>query len=146
MLKILIAVDGSEYACRALEAVARIAQTNPEIEATLLNVRTGAILEPLLANDYSMITIQKLDSEQELQQKALLDDSNRQATALGLKVGESIRASGVIPHEIVRTAQDRRVDLIAMGTRGMGALKSMLMGSVAQKVLHESAIPVLLVK
>jgi nucleotide-binding universal stress UspA family protein len=146
MLKILIAVDGSEYARRALETVARLAQTNPEVEATLLNVRMGAILEPLLANDYSMITIQKLDTEQELQQTAVLEDSSRQAAELGLKVVESIRAYGVIPHEIVRTAQDRRVDLIAMGTRGMGALKSMLMGSVAQKVLHESAVPVLLVK
>ena len=65
MLKILIAVDGSEHARRALETVARIAQTNPEVEATLLNVRTGAVLEPLFANDYSMITIEKLDTEQE---------------------------------------------------------------------------------
>ena len=146
MLKILIAVDGSEHARRALETVARIAQTNPEVEATLLNVRTGAVLEPLFANDYSMITIEKLDTEQERQQTAVLDDSSRLAAALGLKVGEPVRGYGAIPLEIVRMAQDRHVDLIAMGTRGMGALKSMLLGSVAQKVLHESAVPVLLVK
>jgi nucleotide-binding universal stress UspA family protein len=34
-----------------------------------------------------------------------------------------------------------QVDLLVMGTLGFGAMSGMLMGSVAQKVLHESVVP-----
>ena len=48
--------------------------------------------------------------------------------------------------EIIRFAQEWNADLIAMGTRGAGALSAMLLGSVAQKVIATSPIPVLIVQ
>jgi len=45
-------------------------------------------------------------------------------------------------HEIVTTARDQNVDLIAMSTRGEGAFYRFLLGSVTAKVLHESHCPV----
>ena len=57
-----------------------------------------------------------------------------------------MRAYGVIANEIVRVAKAHQVDQIAMGTRGMGAIGSVLLGSVAQRVIHQSPVPVLLVK
>jgi nucleotide-binding universal stress UspA family protein len=44
---------------------------------------------------------------------------------------------------IVKFAQENGADLIAMGTRGLGAAQSLFMGSVAAKVLHHAKIPVL---
>lgn len=146
MLKILIAVDGSESANRAIDAVGKMAKSSLELEAILVCVRTGAILEPLFSTDYNVVTIKKLDTEQEAQQTSVLNNATEYARALGLKVGEPVRAYGDISNEIVRTANERQVDQIAMGTRGMGALNSLLLGSVAQRVIHHSTVPVLLVK
>ena len=146
MLKILIAVDGSEHANRAMEAAAKIARSSVSLEASLIHVRTGAILDPLFTNDYSMITVQKLDAEQEAQQTAVLNKASQFAKDQELPLGEPVRAYGNVAHEIVRAANERQADLIVMGTRGLGALSGMLLGSVAQRVLHESHVPVVLVK
>jgi nucleotide-binding universal stress UspA family protein len=48
--------------------------------------------------------------------------------------------------EIVKVAKKERAHLIAMGTRGRGALGRVFMGSVAQEVVSTSPVPVLLVR
>ncbi|MBH2020175.1 universal stress protein [Polaromonas sp.] len=142
MLKILIAVDGSEHASRAIEAVGHMARASLELEAVLLCVSP----EPVFYGSYTAATIQKIEDEQVIQQNAVLAKAMELARAAGLTRAEPARAYGVIANEVVRVAKDRQVDQIAMGTRGMGALGNMLLGSVAQRVLHQSPVPVLLVK
>ena len=142
MLKILIAVDGSEHANRAIDAVAQMAKSSLQLEAILLCVSP----EPIYYGDYTALTIQMIEEDQKKQQDAILAKATERARAQGLNVGAAERAHGVVANEIVRMANDRRVDQIAMGTRGMGALGNMLMGSVAQRVVHQSQLPVLLVK
>ena len=142
MLKILIAVDGSEHANRAIEAVGKMARSSLDLEAVLVSVSP----EPIFYGDYTASTIQKIEEDQKKQQNLLLANATQLATAQGLKLDEPARAYGVVANEIVRIAIDRRVDQIAMGTRGMGAVGSLLLGSVAQRVLHQSPVPVLLVK
>lgn len=142
MLKILIAVDGSDHANRAIEAVGKMARSSLELEATLLCVSP----EPLFYGDYTAGTIQKIEEDQKRQQTAVLAKAANFAKTQGLKLTEPARAYGVIANEIVRVAADRQVEQIAMGTRGMGAVSNMVLGSVAQRVLHLSHVPVLLVK
>lgn len=142
MLKILIAVDGSEHASRAIDAVAAMARSSLDLEATLLCVSS----EPMIYGGYTVATIQKIEEDQKKQQSAILTKAVEQARSLQLKVSEPVRAHGVIANEIVRMAKEHRVDQIAMGTRGMGAIGNMLLGSVAQRVIHQSEVPVLLVK
>ena len=48
--------------------------------------------------------------------------------------------------DIVRVARSEGVDLIVMGTRGMGALGNLVLGSTATKVVHLADTPVTLVK
>ncbi|NMM15042.1 MAG: universal stress protein [Rhodoferax sp.] len=142
MLKILIAVDGSEHANRAVEAVGKMARSSLDLEAILVCVSP----EPIFYGDYTVATIQKIEEDQKQQQNAVLTKATELAKTQGLKLGEPARAYGVIANEIVRIANDRQVDQIAMGTRGMGAVGNMILGSVAQRVIHQSAVPVLLTK
>lgn len=142
MLKILIAVDGSDHANRVIEAVAKMARSSLDLQATLLCVSP----EPIFYGDYTAATIQKIEEDQKKQQDTILGQAMEQATTLRLKVGEPARAYGVIANEIVRIANELKVDQIAMGTRGMGAIGNMLLGSVAQRVIHRSPVPVLLVR
>lgn len=142
MLKILIAVDGSEHANRAIEAVGKMARSSLDLEAVLACVSP----EPLFYGDYTAATIEKIEEDQKIQKNAILSKATELAMAQGLKLGEPARAYGVIANEIVRIASDLQVDQIAMGTRGMGAIGNMLLGSVAQRVIHQSPVPVLLVK
>jgi len=142
IVKILIAIDGSEPANRAIEAVARMARSALALEATLLCVSP----EPVFYGDYTASTIQRIDADQKVQQTRVLAKATELARAKGLILAEPARAYGVVANEIVRVASDLKVDQIAMGTRGMGAVGNMLLGSVAQRVVQQSPLPVLLVK
>src|SRR5205085_667470 len=55
-------------------------------------------------------------------------------------------ASGRTPEQIVEVAEGSSAGLIVMGTRGMTELRSLLLGGVANKVVHHAACPVLLVR
>jgi nucleotide-binding universal stress UspA family protein len=146
MLKMLIAVDGSDLSNRAIEAVGAMARSGLDVEACLICVSPNIFLEPAFSADYGYVAMQKVEEEQKRQQDLTLSKATDLARAQGLKLTEPERGNGVIANEIVRVATERKVNQIAMGTRGMGALGSVFMGSVAQRVIHQSPVPVLLAK
>ncbi|MPN62595.1 TRAP-T-associated universal stress protein TeaD [bioreactor metagenome] len=64
----------------------------------------------------------------------------------GLEVETKLLEGQVIHREIVRAAEDSHADLIIIGSHGRTGLKKLFLGSVAQSVLGESHIPVLIVR
>ena len=54
--------------------------------------------------------------------------------------------SGHIAKSILEVANEEQSDMIIMGSRGLGLLKGVLIGSVSQKVIEESKIPVMVIK
>lgn len=141
MLKILIAVDGLVPAHHAIEAVARLAREQIPLVVSLVNVR-----RPTLDGERSPDSREQIDAALRAQQARTLTEAARLATTNGLAVGASYNPEGMVAQEIVRVAQETGVDQIALGTRGMGALGSLLMGSVALRVVHMAPVPVLLVR
>ncbi len=75
-----------------------------------------------------------------------LEAALAQARNSGLQPVTTQAAEGQAAQEIVRLAAERGVDCIVMGTRGMNALGGLLLGSVAQRVVHLASVPVMLVK
>ena len=53
---------------------------------------------------------------------------------------------GQIAETIVRIAREEQVDQIIMGTRGLSAIRGLLLGSVSTQVLHLADVPVTLIK
>ena len=142
MLKMLIAVDGSEPARRAVEAVARLAPQTHGLEVLLLNVGDA----PLYYGELPPFDYESIQRLQRQRQETLLDAALAHARQCGLQQATTQSAVGQAATEIVRVAGDRGVDQIVMGTHGLGALGSLFLGSVAQRVVHLAAVPVLLVK
>ncbi len=142
MLKLLIGVDGSEHAQHAIEAVAKLARASTPCEVVLLNVRDA----PLLYGDLPAFSLEQIDEAQKKEQQQVLETALAHAHECGLVRVSQRSAQGMAAHEIVRVATECGADQIVLGTRGMGALGSLFMGSVAQRVVHLAELPVLLVK
>lgn len=139
MLRVLIAVDGSENSLRAVEFVIRKASFYREpLDLHLLNVQ-----HPFPGTVHGV----KHEAEKfHHDEGAIALTSARKALdAAGLKyvyhisVGDS---GEVIAHFV----KEKEIQQVVMGTRGMGSVANMLLGSVANKVLHLVSVPVLLVK
>ena len=148
MLKMLIAVDGSEPALRAVETVARLAPQMHGLHAWLLNVREVREVRegPRHCGELPPFDAEAIEKLQRQGQQELLDAALAHARRCGLESVWVLPAVGEAASEIVRAADAHAVDQIAMGTHGRSPLASLFIGSVAQRVIHLSSVPVLLVK
>lgn len=141
-MKMLIAVDGSEHARRAIEAAARLAQQMRSAEVVLLNVADAMVYY----GELPPFDLEAVERAQRQHQERLLTEAEEQARACGLQKVLTQSAVGPTAQEILRVADERGVDQIVMGTHGRGAVGSLLLGSVAQRVVHQAKVPVLLVR
>ncbi len=142
MLKVLIAVDGSDRSLRAIDAVAHWAQKTGAVELLLLNVRD----RPPYYGDFPPLDAESVDARLRSAQDAVLAAAQQHARRCGFEQVTTETASGHPAPEIARVAHERQVDQIAMSTHGRTAIGGLFLGSVAQRVIHLVDVPVLLVK
>ncbi|VVB94414.1 Universal stress protein [uncultured archaeon] len=137
--KILIATDGSEYTKKAVDYGIDIADNTGAKLHVIYVVDTtsyGSIpLSALMEYAYSI-----LRQEGDMAIKYVTD----RAEAAGLEA-EGIIAEGHPADEIIKYAEKNSIDLIVMGTLGKSGLDRFLLGSVADKVIRNSRIPVIAV-
>jgi nucleotide-binding universal stress UspA family protein len=141
MKNLLIPIDGSKSAVRALAFALDDTQRDLDVQIHLLNVQApllhvwpGKLLSPDLVHA-------ELHREGEL----LLADAMSMANAAEVRTTTHVRV-GNPAQEIVACAAQFGCTAIVMGTRGVGVLEGVVMGSVAHKVVHLSPLPVTLVK
>lgn len=151
---ILVAVDGSAHAERALEEAIDLARQSggsltlvtvaPELSGWFLG--GGAALPPPvnpaagvpLPVDVAQLREDLIrEHRQMLEQAKARVPSGVQSTAVVLE--------GRVGEAIVGQVNAGGHDLVAMGSRGRGELRSMVLGSVSHEVLHDSPVPVLIV-
>jgi len=135
---ILVPLDGSAHAAAALERAIEIA-TRSRAWITLLHVIEPPRLPPVGGAYVAGL----LSSESEAQAEALLERAAAQVPE-GIPVHTIVR-HGNAAEEIVRRVDGADHDLVVMGSRGRGPLRSLLLGSVSRAVLHRSPARVLVV-
>jgi nucleotide-binding universal stress UspA family protein len=142
MLRLVIPVDGSEASHRAIEAAVRLAKETM-VEVVLVHVREGAAT---YHGDLTPLDYQRIGEQERERQVRVLDDALEHARRIGLERVSAQPEAGAPDVEIPRVVTDLGADMIIMGTRGLGAVGALLLGSVAQRVVHSATVPVLLVK
>lgn len=140
-MKMLLAADGSEYTKKAAAfLVTHERLAGPDDELVVLHVQA-----PVPSRVKTMLGASAVRSYHSDESAKVLGPLERFLKRHKLNV-RTTWVVGSPAAEVVRAARRERVHMIVMGTHGHGVIGRALMGSVAQKVVTECDIPVLLVK
>lgn len=140
-MKILLPVDGSELSLEAVRFAIRMVLAGLRADAVLANVQEPASLyELLVAHDPEVID--RVSGEAGLH---ALQAARELLDAAGVTY-ECEVAKGDPAHTIIDISERFGCDLIVMGARGQSALRSAMLGSVSNEVLHASTVPVMIAK
>lgn len=136
LTKVILAYDGSEYSQKALEWLMNFAE-----QTTILTVIVKVLELPY-----------DLESGMEAGVKSIRKGLKEQLekvvfafTEKGISA-KAILLEGEAASQLIKYAKKERADLIICGTRGLGGFESLLLGSVAHKLVTYSPVPVLVIK
>ena len=136
--KILVPYDGSHHSERALETAIHMARND------------GAALHVIYAYDKLPDYLGEPNLQEVLNRvlsaaRGLMDNAAQQAHDQGIEVTTDV-LEGPAAEAILRVAEIENFDLIIMGSRGLGHLKGLLLGSVSERVLRQAKIPVMIMR
>ncbi|MDD5056487.1 MAG: universal stress protein [Sideroxydans sp.] len=142
MMKVMIPVDGSAAANRAVDyVIASVAWLKQAPQIHLLNVQWK-----LASGNVKLFIDQETINDYYREQgNAALADARAKLDNTGLAYAYHI-SIGIPAEAIVQYAKEQAVDQIVMSAHGQGSWSDLLLGSVASKVAHLAQVPVLLVK
>jgi nucleotide-binding universal stress UspA family protein len=142
-MKVLVPVDGSPASIRAVKLAIDQVKTLPGASLVIVNVQNPATLG--LADGVGIMPPEWIEQEEVRAASEALQDAVAACREAGVAyVTRSER--GGIAATIDRVAREEHVEHIVMGTRGLGGVRGLLLGSVATQLLHLANAPVTLVK
>ncbi len=145
--KILVPLDGSELAERALKPAIKIAQ-HSEAEIVLLRTPSSEAViaaAPHLYGGYDLMYPSQALSKSRQEAGEYLNRTQQAAAQFGLNV--RVKASeGDVAEIIMETSIEEHVDLIVMSSHGYSGITRWVLGSVAEKVLGNAPCPVLVIR
>jgi nucleotide-binding universal stress UspA family protein len=134
--KILLAVDGSPHSSKTVPVASDLAS------------RYGSTVKVLHVREHGRHEGTDVDLGPPMDPDELVEGVVATLQAAGVSASGEVRrvSPGSTPEEIVDAAEKDGASLIVMGTRGMTEWRSLLLGGVANKVVHHAGCPVLLVR
>ena len=148
--KVLIALDSSEGAWRAVDYVAEAFCRTPGVHVTLLHVLSG--LPPAFWDDGHILSDPEKESrqrlvgswqkEQEKQWQGLVTKAHGHLTKAGIPKDAVVNKFKPkyydVAEDILSEAEEGNFDTIVMGRRGLGMAKALLLGSITNKVVQNA--------
>jgi nucleotide-binding universal stress UspA family protein len=141
---VLIPVDGSAPALRAVASFIDLARSAPTMHAILLNVEPAVPLMQRMV-DGRPGEVRRIEGPLRDKGERLLAPAKAELDRAGVR-HTSFVEFGEPADVIAARAKEWAADLIVMGAHGRGTLGTLVLGSVAQKVLRQADVPVMLVK
>lgn len=139
-MKTLVAIDGSPSALRAAAFLIDFIQMGKPSDVHLLNVQP-----PILSGEVRrFVTQQMIDAYHHEEGEAALRETKQLFQEAALQFTAVIKV-GHFAETITEYAKEEHCDSLVMGTRGMGPIANMVLGSITNKVLHLIDIPTTLV-
>ena len=134
---VLVPVDGSEGAARAIEQAIMIAKMcdakiNFLYVANINQLAINAVLSDAILDSVTKAGNVILERAMEMVPEGILK--------------ESFSDTGAPAVVVLDFAESNNIDLIIMGSRGLGVVKGVLLGSVSQYVVEQAKCPVMVVK
>jgi nucleotide-binding universal stress UspA family protein len=149
--KILVALDGSEPAGKALDFALDLAEKY-SAEILLLSVFQPVIV-PMISPQITAapyippVAVGTYSKELKASHEKVLSEALKKAREIkpNLEISTKI-VEGRPSEKIVETAKEGNFDIVVMGSRGLGGIKAFFLGSVSDRVADEATCPVLIVK
>lgn len=143
---ILIPTDGSPQSHKAAALGVTLAQS---VGAKVVGFFAAPPATPIVYRDHLPVGFAQPEEHAQLIEKTAakhLDFIGRAAKKAGVRF-EGLHVTNDYPADaILDMAKKKKCDLIVMATHSEGGLRSMFIGSVTQKVLHRSKVPVLVLR
>jgi len=133
-----VPVDGSDHALKALNYALEMAEKY-DAKVEIMTVVNEVKMAPDWAREYS----EKLREQGEEILTSIFSKAVKQKPDLDIS---KCLAEGYASEEILKCAERGHHDLIVMGSRGMGLMRGLVLGSVSSRVVNQAKIPVLIVK
>ena len=135
--RVLVPIDGSDHSLRALAFMIKRAATHRQLRIFVLNVQPplpqSLFVSPAMIADYH-----EVESKRNLARALRMLHRKAIRAEIMVRVGE--------PGEtIVHVARQKRCSEIVLGSRGLGNLKGLFLGSVTTKVIHAAHVPITVV-
>ena len=138
--KILLPTDGSEHAEKTVQYAIDLAKS------------LGASVDVMYAYQSVSLLRKRAAALMEEYKQIMEDDAKEIVAEVAVRLkAEGIKVSAVVvegpaAEAILRAVDESSPDIIVMGSRGVGGFTNMLLGGVAEHVVHYSKVPVLVVK
>jgi nucleotide-binding universal stress UspA family protein len=142
--KILVPLDGSQLAECALPHVISMTKDGVAGEVTLLNVVNVYI--PGRGEIPGIVDINEVREDLFMESRKYLADVESRLASEGITVKKVSREGNRPADTISDYAQKNGIDIIVIASHGRSGVKKLMFGSVALRVLHDSHVPVLLIR